>query len=414
MMVAGGTAGAQVIMMAFAPLITRLYGPESYGVQGVFLSVLNILATVAALGYPTAVVLPSGDADALRIAKITAWCGAIISLLFALLLVSFSGDLFSLVKAEVLSDFVLLLPIATFISVLSAIQAQWLIRKRAFALTARFAVFTSLMVNGGKAAVGYISPTAMALIVVNVIGSGLGLLLTYFGCRKGAAFDHSEAGPSAASSVNELLKRYSDFPLYRMPQNLINVLSQSMPLLLLSIIFGAGPAGQYSIAFSVLGVPSALIGGAVLSVFYPRVNEALRAGENAQRLIVRSTLGMAISGLVPFGSVVLLGPYLFELVFGSDWRVAGLFAQWLAVLVFFQYINRPAIAAIPVLGIQKQFLFYEIASAAAKAIALIVGFYLYRNPLIAIAFFAVAGALAYIWLIVWVVRSSGLNAMRRD
>ena len=41
-LVATGTAGAQAISMAFAPLITRIYGPEAFGVLGTFMALLPV------------------------------------------------------------------------------------------------------------------------------------------------------------------------------------------------------------------------------------------------------------------------------------------------------------------------------------------------------------------------------------
>ena len=56
--VATGTAGAQAITMAFAPIITRIYGPEAFGLLGTFMAILAVLTPVAALTYPIAIVLP--------------------------------------------------------------------------------------------------------------------------------------------------------------------------------------------------------------------------------------------------------------------------------------------------------------------------------------------------------------------
>lgn len=56
-----GTATAQAITIAFAPVITRLYGPESFGQLGAFMALLNVLAPIAALTYPIAIVLPKKD-----------------------------------------------------------------------------------------------------------------------------------------------------------------------------------------------------------------------------------------------------------------------------------------------------------------------------------------------------------------
>jgi len=40
--VAFGTAGAQAITMAFSPVITRLYGPEAFGLLGVFMAMPQV------------------------------------------------------------------------------------------------------------------------------------------------------------------------------------------------------------------------------------------------------------------------------------------------------------------------------------------------------------------------------------
>ena len=56
-LVAGGAAGAQAITMAFAPIITRFYGPEAFGLLGTFTAILGIVMPIAALSYPIAIVL---------------------------------------------------------------------------------------------------------------------------------------------------------------------------------------------------------------------------------------------------------------------------------------------------------------------------------------------------------------------
>src|SRR5690625_4203888 len=89
-LVATGTAGAQAITMAFSPVITRLYGPEAFGLLGTFAATLAIVTPIAALTYPIAIVLPKKDDDARGIAKLSLLLALFISLVLAvgLLLVS--------------------------------------------------------------------------------------------------------------------------------------------------------------------------------------------------------------------------------------------------------------------------------------------------------------------------------------
>lgn len=406
--VATGTAASQAIAMAFTPLITRLYGPEAFGLVGIFMSVVSLLGTVAAFGYPIAVVLPKFDADALGIARLSIYIGLGMALLTTIALYFFGADILSLLNAEAITAFVYLIPMAMFFSVLGGVLGQWLIREKAFALTAKYGVFTTLLISSVKTGLGFLQPTAMVLIVTNTAGSLIGTLLTYWGWRKYAA-KHTIAQTlyQPATTLRQLARQYRDFPLLRTPQNLINAMSQSLPVLLLASYFGTSAAGQYTIAIAVLGMPAGLIGGSVMAVFYPRINEAIQNGENARTLIIKATVGMAATGALPFLAIIVAGPFLFEFLFGEEWQTAGVYAQWLSLWLFLQYVNKPAVSAIPALRLQKGLLVYELFSTGTKFLALWLGFIFFKNDVVAIALFSIFGVIAYIWLIFWVIQCSG-------
>ena len=406
--VASGTAVAQAVGMVFAPFITRLYGPEAFGLQGLFVSVVSLLSIIAALGYPTAIVLPKGDADALGLAKLSMAIGLTTALLTTVALGFFGADLLRLLNAEAIAPFLFLIPFAMMVAVFGSVLAQWLIRKKAYQLTARFAVFTAILLNSAKTVMGVLAPSALVLIVTNVAGSLIGTVLTFFGWKRLAKErGDAQAATAPAATFRQLATRHRDFPLLRTPQNLINAFSQSLPVLLLASYFGASASGQYTIALSVLALPANLIGNSVMAVFYPRITEAIHNGENARSLIVRATLGMAATGALPYLLVTVAGPFLFALVFGQEWRTAGVYAQWLAVWLFLQYINKPAVSAIPALRLQGGLLIYELFSTGTKIFALWLGFSVYGSAVVSVALFSVFGIVAYVWLILWVVYRSG-------
>src|SRR5690625_3723904 len=83
-LVATGTAGAQAITMAFSPVITRLYGPDAFGMLGTFTATLAVVTPIAALTYPIAIVLPKKDDDARAIAKLSFLLALCISVVFAI------------------------------------------------------------------------------------------------------------------------------------------------------------------------------------------------------------------------------------------------------------------------------------------------------------------------------------------
>lgn len=394
--------------MAFAPFITRLYGPEAYGIQGVFMSIAGVLATVASLTYPIAIVLPKSDTDAVGLARLSVYIGIATSFLAAVILFFYGPEILSLVNAEEISAFIYLLPVFMLISVVGMVMRQWLIRKKLFTLTAKVTVWQALVMNTAKSGLGLVQPTAVVLIVTNTLGALLAAAMMLLGLRKTSANNHyADRIAAPRSSIVALARRHRDFPMLRAPQELLNTVSQSIPVVVLAAHFGPASAGFYSIASAVLAVPAMLVGNSVMQAFYPRINEAIHQGEDVKGLIVKATLGLALIGAIPFAIVVVAGPELFGFVFGDEWQLAGVYAQWLSLWLFFQYVNKPAVSAIPALRLQKGLLIYEMFSTGTKVLALYLGYTVFKSDVAAIALFSAVGVAAYAWLIVWVIRHSG-------
>ena len=120
-------------------------------------------------------------------------------------------------------------------------------------------------------------------------------------------------------------------------------------------------------------------------------------------LIIKATGWLACIGCVPFGVVVVLGPWLFSTIFGVEWIIAGEYARWLALFFFFNFINKPSVVAVPVLGIQKGLLVYELFSTGGKVVAVMIGFYSYKSDLVAIALFSLIGTVTYAVMILWII-----------
>jgi O-antigen/teichoic acid export membrane protein len=295
------------------------------------------------------------------------------------------------------------------------IAQQWLIRKKQFQITSRAAVFHALTINSLKSGIGLIKPVAAVLISLAAIGNAIHAGLLAWGARKyereyQERIDSTQARPS----LWKLAKKHYDFPLFRAPQNFINSVSQNLPVLMLAAFFGPASAGFYALCRRLLGLPSQLIGKSVGDVFYPRITEAAHRGEDLTRLILKATLSLAAIGIVPFGMIVAFGPWLFGFVFGSEWVIAGVYARWLALMMFFNFVNRPAVVSVPVLDIQKGLLFYEFFSTGSKLLAMYIGFVIFNNDITVVALFGVFGAIAYIMLISWVIFSSFSKQNRRN
>jgi len=399
--IASGTAAAQAINMAFSPVITRLYGPEAFGLLGVFMSLLAIFTPIAALTYPIAIVLPKDDNDAKGIAKLSVYITLVVSAVITLVLVVGGEQLLALVGAEAIGSFVLLIPLAVLFAAFVQIAQQWLIRKKQFSITARVTVLQILILNSAKAGVGLFQPFGGVLIVLTAAGQTLHAAMLAFGV-KCAGKSTSPSAPATGQPLIrlcELARRHRDFPLYRAPQAFLNALTRSFPVLLLASFFGPAAAGFYTLARTVMAVPSGLISASVGNVLYPRMAEASNKGEKLAPMIIKSTFVLALIGIIPFGIIVVFGPWLFGFVFGAEWGQAGSYAQWLTFWIFAGFVNVPSVKSLPILSLLPFFLKFEIASTALRIFVLTVGFYVYASDTVAIALFSGVGALLNMVLI---------------
>lgn len=390
-MVAGGTVGAQAITLAFAPIITRLFGPEAFGLLGTFNALVVMLAPLAALSYPIAMVLPQEDAEAKGIARLSMRISVIVMAVVAAVLLLGKDGLLSLVGARQIGAYVWLLPLSmVFLAWLQTSQ-QWLIRKRQFRVSARVAVVQALILNSAKAGMGLIDPVASVLIVLAFLGNALQAAMLHFGARR---MGGSEAGrKSEATSLWGLAKRYSDFAFYQTPQQFLNTISLSLPILMLSAFFGPKVAGFYVLGNKLLKIPVQLLGQSVGDVFFPRITQAFQRNENLNRLIFRATAFLAVLGIVPFALVVVFGPWMFRIVFGSAWATAGEYARWTSLWLFFSLLSPPSAKTFIVLMKQRVAIVINFASVVIRAAAILAGALWFHSALSAVIGYSFAGVL---------------------
>lgn len=399
-MVATGTAGAQAITIIFSPVVTRLYGPEAFGLLGSFLAILAMLTTIAALTYPIAIVLPKSDADAKGIAKLSAILALGIASIATILLLTTGSWLAQTLNLEAISGFLLLIPLAMLFAAYQQIFTQWLIRKKQFRTTARVAIIQALIINSAKVGIGCVHPVSAVLIVISTISYAFHSVLLWAGIQSNEAARPNN--DERTGTIHELTKRYRDFPFYRAPQVLLNAISQGLPVIIIATHFGASTAGFWALSKSVLAAPAELIGNSVGNVFYPQAVELYEKQANLKFFLLKTSCSLLLIGITVFLPIIIFGPWLFSFIFGSEWNEAGAFARWVSLWMIFSLASRPVISIIPIANLQKIFLYIELIFTSMKIAALYVGF-VFDFAMISVALFCLISCFFYmlLFLIVW-------------
>jgi|LSQX01.1.fsa_nt_gb O-antigen/teichoic acid export membrane protein len=411
--VASGTMMAQAIMILFSPIITRIYGPEAFGVLGVFTSIVAIANPIVAFTYPIAIVLPSRDSDAKQLVRLSLRIAMITSTILAMILVFLREQILALLQVEVLRSYLLFIPVTMFFSACLQVMQQWVIRKEQFIVRAKVASMQALIVNVSKIGVGLLYPSATTLVVITTLGNGLQALMLAVGSKIPLGSLRNSVRRDD-TSVTAVARDYRDFPVYRAPEVFVNAISKSLPVLMLTSFFGPSAAGFYSIGKRVLDMPATLIGNSIGDVYYPRIAKAANVGGDITLLLKKSSLTLALMGVVPFGIVALFGPLLFRLVFGTGWSIAGEYARWISLWSFFAFVAKPSVKTLPVIGAQRFHLFFSIVTVVSRLLALVGGSYVVGSDVVSIALYSLVGVCLNLLLVFITIRKSAKWVSSRE
>ena len=399
--VATGIAAAQAISLAFMPFLTRLYGPEAFGALAAFTAVVNIITPLATLGYANAIVMPETEEGATAVARLSLVCAAIVAPLALLLVFLFKPRLAEWTGLEAAPGLLYLIPLALVLGALLSVANQTAIREGLFKAKAGSYVASTFVMNVGKLAGGLLAPSGLLLILVSMVGNAVNYSMLLARVPRRGAFEVRRW--FGLAGIRVAAREQREFALYRMPQSVIRAATIGLPVIVLTALFGADAAGQYSITVLVLGAPVMLLGDSVGEVFFPKITAAIRQNPaSAASLLKRASVVMTVVAIVPFGIVALWGGDIFPLVFGEKWEKAGEFSRWIAIWMASVLVSRPAVAAMPVLRLQHVLLVYEVLIMGARVAAVFIGARL-GGDLASVAAFSLVNVVGYLGLMQFVL-----------
>ena len=324
-----GTVMAQALPLLTAPVLTRLYSPEAFGLQTLFMGLAASLAVLATCRMDLAIVLPESDSEVLPIAGFV---------LFSALLVSaitwFAVPLVGMATGRALPDaWLWLLPLMVFLIAMYQLSVGLASRRSDFRGIATAGVGNQFSYVAAALAFGLASGWSLGLVLAKAAGQALGLVLL---ARASAAQILAAASRWSFARVLAVAARYRQFLLFNTPYSVVGSVARDAPVYIFSALAAMGAAGFFGLARTVLLAPTLLVSNAFSQVFY-REAVALNGSPRLQELTL-TLLRLGLTALAPvFAFCAVWGDALFVTVFGERWRDAGTFsmalapAAWMAV-----------------------------------------------------------------------------------
>ncbi len=351
-----GTALAQSLGIALAPVLTRLYSPADLGVLGLFMSFVSVAAVATSLSYELGIVSAANQEKAVRLtwasmllsAPVCALCGIVLYIVVH----------FQWLGYGVLPGYSIPLMIVTLLLIGGFSNLRyWEIRQEHFEIIARTTIVQQAIRSASQVVLGLLGIGPAGLLFAEMIGRGAGV---------GSLFrDAWPALKSAAtayrSEIVSALAENRNLAIYSLPSSLIDTLAANLPLPLLVQLYGTALGGQFALMQRVLAVPLVLIATSVADTFHSRLAVCSREQPGQiPGLFARTSAGLFLLGLGPALILFFAGDRLFALVFGKPWTTAGELAGITAPLLLAQMIVNPLSRLVFVLRGQKSKLIYDL------------------------------------------------------
>ncbi len=358
----GGTAFAHAILALALPVVTRLYTPDDFNVLAVFASLLLILSVAACLRFDLAIPIAEHAEDAVNVLALSLLCALLVCAALAVCVLFLSHDIANWLNTPELESHLWLVPVGVLAAACASALQFWHARIKAFGALARTRIGQSCAVVATQIGCGWLNVAPLGLLLGQVLNSGASVFsLGYRVLRNERALLRSVSWRRMRAQFVE----YDRFPKYSTVEALANVGSSQLPIVLIAALAAGPEAGYLALALAIVQAPTSLIGGAAGQVYLAHAAEEYRGGRLGA-FTVTVVAGVFKAGAGPLLLAGIVAPDAFAIIFGEDWRRAGVLVTWMVPGCVMQLLSFPVSMALPVAGRTRASLALMLAGLAIR------------------------------------------------
>lgn len=329
-----GAGVAQMGPLLLGPFLSRLYGPEVFGLFHLASAIGGNLAVVACARYEFALPLARSEAEA---GALRALCMRVLITLTMVTLGAASAAVWWFEAAWPLA-------VPALVASLGALSLWTLeaTRLERFGALARARVVQFW--GGGllQLGLGWLQAGLWSLLVGPIVAAAAAAFGLRRSCQQRAA--PALSGPQQGSETVDwkaAAHEHRDFPLFNTPHAFLGALQDTLSLAIITAWAGPAAAGVWGLALRYLKAPATLAGGAVSQVLYPALGAsglATPAARDQVRRIMRVLFALGLTlGLCIFA----LSNWALPALLGEGWEAAGPLGQALALYVALHFVASP-------------------------------------------------------------------------
>jgi O-antigen/teichoic acid export membrane protein len=388
---------AQGLSLLLAPVLSRMYTPEDFGLAALFLGIAGLVSVLSTGKYEQAIMLPRGHRDAAQLFWLVLFLSLGTALVTLLLVGCFSTPLARLLGNRNLAPYLLVLPLGLLLHGLQQSGLFFANRTKAFGHMGRSTLVQHGSLNLVRVAAGWAQAPFNGLIAGHLAGQCLSGLYLLRGCLGKVL---SEGGRPRWKAMFAQARIYQGYPRFNMPHSFAGNLSASLPVFLLTMGFSPAVAGLYAFAYTFVFRPVSLFAQSASQVLSQQLIEDYHKGLPIHPTVKKLILRLAWTGVPAFIALALWAPALFGFIFPEDYADAGRYLQVLTPALLMVFIASP-LSFLPELFFrQKKAMMIDLVGLFLRFSALAAGI-LAGSLMLSLILLSAASTLVVLYALFW-------------
>lgn len=333
-----GSTISQIIAFGFSPILYRLYEKNDYGIFGYYVALVTVLGSFSSLQYLQAIFLEEKESDSKSIVWLNRVVNFLVSLVCLLVVWIFNEPISQMLKSPDLGPWLYLLPFSLFFMGQNEIYRVWSSRKKKFKLLAENSIITAITVPVFSISFGIWKSGPMGLFVGYLLSQLIPALVLEYRIPREERVLWSDFN---LVKIKEFAWKYRKFPKINLPSDIINRLSNQIPVFMLGQFGVVSGIAIYGLCARILSLPSQVISSAIGEIFRQRASlDYLQKGSFNFIFLQTLKLTGGISFVIILG-VLILGPWFFGFIYGEQWVEAGDLSRYLILFFMVKFIVSP-------------------------------------------------------------------------
>ena len=336
-----GMGLASFISFCFLFILTRLFTPEEFGKWDVFMRIIQLVAILFTLRLEMTIVLPKDQKEATKVSLLSLVILSVLSFLSLIIFFLFHDYFNSLIGNPFDSWWLILIPLGGFFLGFYNILLNWNSRFENYKKISKSNVVHSSVSSPLSAVLYFLGlSSALGLILGQIFARVIAvyfLIHNFFSEIKKIKFSEF------LNSSKNLIKKYKSFPLFEIPQSLLQRFSNDIIFYFTAFAFGGATVGILSVSEKILAKPLNIISESFKVAFYQR----LTIEKNKTTFFLKSVLGMFFFGVIAVCLIYFIPVDAFKFLLGdNDWVKVGLYIKIISPLVLSRFVFVMASGAI--------------------------------------------------------------------